>query len=62
MAVLLTAQQQQLCDGAEEGWGWECPECVCVLMCALVCVGKLALICFQAFLHLEWQPGAPRLI
>lgn len=48
MAVLLTAQQQQqLCDGAEEGRGWECPECVCVLMCALVCVGKLALICFS---------------
>lgn len=58
MAVLLTARQQQLCVLEQRKWGGGSIQGVC----APVCVGKLTLICFQAFLHLEWQPAAPRLI
>lgn len=54
MAVLLTARQQLLCVMEQRKWGGGSIQGVCV--------GKLTLICFQAFLHLEWQPGAPRLI
>lgn len=66
MAVLLTARQQQLCAMEQRKSGGGSVQCarvhVCVRACVFVCVGKLALICFQAFLHLEWQPGTPRLI
>lgn len=60
MAVQLTTRQQQLCvmEERKSGGGSALGVRVCARapVCLSVCVGKLALICFQAFLHLEWQP------